>query len=96
MSDISERIKNANDKINRTLFAQEQNAKIIQSVKDSLLRIELNETSKKIINIKFPELIDTDYINTLQELSYEELIQFRDKLKSCIEYMMSMVEESLS
>lgn len=96
MSDISERIKNANDKINRTIFAQEQNAKIIQSVKDGLLLIELNETSRKIINIKFPELLDTNYIDKLEELSYEELIKFRDKLKSCIEYMMSMVEESLS
>lgn len=95
---MNNRIKILEDQINRSKFAQENNVKILEKVSENLIKFtkSCSETTKAYVERMFPELLDDNYVNSLKDLSYEELMQVKDKLLTLENSLLDVAEEILS
>ena len=95
---MNNRIKILEDQINRSKFAQENNVKILEKVSENLIKFtkSCSETTKAYVERIFPELLDDNYVNSLKDLSYEELMQVKDKLLTLENSLLDVAEEILS
>lgn len=95
---MNNRIKILEDQINRSKFAQENNVKILEKVSENLIKFtkSCSETTKAYVERMFPELLDDNYVNSLKDLSYEELMQAKDKLLTLENSLLDVAEEILS
>ena len=95
---MNNRINILEDEINRSKFAQENNVKILEKVSENLIKFtkSCSETTKAYVERMFPELLDDNYVNSLKDLSYEELMQVKDKLLTLENSLLDVAEEILS
>ncbi|MGL4949231.1 MAG: hypothetical protein ACRC5M_02525 [Anaeroplasmataceae bacterium] len=96
--EINDKIKLYRDKITRLKIEAESNEALINKAKLSYSRLidNIGDSTKHMIVSECPNLLDKNYIDNLDKLSYEELQGFIKSNKELMEKLMTIVEESLS
>ena len=94
---IKDRIAKCNSEITKINYQKEINEKQISKALEIYNKFiqEASEETKTIIQMEFPELLDVDYVNGLDKLSYPDFYEFTEKLYKTLDILMKTVEEAL-
>ena len=97
MSNIKDRIESCNTEITRRKYAAEENVKKIKTIKDIYSSVipKLNGSARDIVSSTFPEFLDEEYVNSLDTMSYDEQMIFKNKIDNLINVLLDHVEEFL-
>ena len=95
MSNIKDRVNEARTMVGILSGTRNNNRAIIEKVKDRLSSMNLSPSAIIMIRNKMPQLLNKDFIENLDKMSYSESMKFRSELIELTEYLMKEVEDSL-
>lgn len=93
---ISNRIKNIKEKIAENNAIKRSNEIYISNVVNNLTSMSIqSDEVKAFIHQGMPELLNEEFLSDLKNCSYDEIVQFRDKLKLFIESSLDTIERGM-
>lgn len=88
------RIKVLNEKLNRAKFIKENNDRIVEDIVNKLVVFSNSVTGypKKFIEGEFPELLDSSFIESVKNMSYEDLMSLKARIENLVGRMLDVAE----